>query len=121
MPKEESKQEGSKAQAPKELANDSSKNVPRFEFIDNPHAPEYFVSTISGARFDFSGSNLTLTFESHRDNHESDADRRAINRVVNLRVVMSVQSAAQLTGFLQDTLTKAALNQAQKPPEQPLQ
>lgn len=103
------------------MPNDDRKeaSTPPILLVDDPHAPEFFASALTGAGFD--GPNIRMTFESARHSHEADPARTAINRVVNVRVVMSIPQAIQMVGFLQNFLANATLNQTQKPPDQPMQ
>jgi hypothetical protein len=87
------------------------------QFIDNPHAPEFFVSHIAGGAYD--DPNVHLTFASTRVSHQVTPG--PTNTVVNLRIVMSIPAAVQMAAFLQEFLSAARLNATQKPAEQPMQ
>lgn len=80
-------------------------------FIDNPHAPEVFVSFISGAAFD--GPNVRLTFASSRVNHVSAPG--PVNNVVNARLVMSIQSVENMVDFLHKFLAASQANNDRPP------
>lgn len=95
---------------------DDTKNE-QFPFINDPHAPEFFVTGIAGAQFD--GPNVRLTFTSMRSSH--DPQNTVTNHVVNLRVVMSTSSAVYLAEFVQKFAGSSQLNATDKPPDQPLQ
>lgn len=80
-------------------------------FLDNPNAPEFFVSSLAGLAAE--GPNIRLTFASNRTNHTSDPAPTA--RVVNLRVVMSAAALHDLTLFLGKWQAASNLIAAQKP------
>ena len=86
-------------------------------FIDDPKAPEVFASFVSGVAFD--GPNIRITFSSSRVNHVTTPG--PVNNVVNLRLVMSIQSVQNMVGFLNEFLKTAELNATQKPQDQILQ
>jgi hypothetical protein len=83
-----------------------------FPFVDDPSAPEFFVSWLKGAGFD--GPNVRLTFVSMRVNHAQNPG--VPNEVVNVRLVMSVDAAQNMRAFLDQFLQTAALNAIPRPP-----
>lgn len=86
-------------------------------FVDDPQAHEVFVSECAGAAFD--NGNVRLTFAAYRVNHASNPGQ--VSRVVNLRIVIPIPNAIAMADFMRSFLQASALNQTQKPPEQPLQ
>jgi hypothetical protein len=81
------------------------------QFVDDPHAPEFFVSFIAGTAFD--GPNIRLTFASSRVDHSIAPG--PIKNVANVRIVMSIQAAQNMRDFLSSFLSTAELNATQKP------
>lgn len=101
----------------KELLAQAPQAIVKPEFVDDPHAPEYFSSFLCGAAFD--NPNVRLTFASSRVNHATDS--AVPKTVVNLRVVMSIPAAHQMMQFLTQFLQKANLNAIQKPANEQMQ
>ena len=85
----------------------------KFQFLDNPHAPEYFASGVSG--FLVNLGNIHITFESARVNHLTNP--APVNRVVIARIVMPVAGAQALALGLYDFLRKQGLDPVPPPPE----
>ena len=69
-------------------------------FVDDPHAPEIFVSAVTG--YFCLTPNVILTFESARVDHS--ASPGPINRVVVARLAMSIPAAQALALGLHDFL-----------------
>ena len=86
-------------------------------YVDDPQAPEIFASFINGIAFD--GPNARMTFACSRVNHENTPGN--VSTVVNLRLVMSIDSAINMADFIKRFLETAALSQASKPADQSLQ
>lgn len=84
--------------------------------VDNLHAPEIFASLLADVSFD--GPNVRISFASNRFNPATGA---VDHDVINLRVVMSLQSAAQAAKFLLDRISAANLAVTPVPSDQPMQ
>lgn len=69
-------------------------NPPEGHFIDNPLAPEVFITGVSGYVISPNGAVVTLTLESARVDHSSDPG--PVNRVVIGRVTMPTSVAQNL-------------------------
>lgn len=79
---------------------------PPVNFVDDPQAPETFVSGISGV-FHVNGI-VSVTLESHRVDHSTAPG--PVNRVVVQRLVMPVSAAQALVVGLNDFLDKQGLS-----------
>jgi hypothetical protein len=88
-----------------DICNMADEQVP-IEFIDNPHAPEIFVSGISGLFM--SGENVVITFESARVNHSKSPG--PVNRVVIARAALTVPAAQALVLGLNAFLEQNSLS-----------
>jgi hypothetical protein len=86
--------------------------------IDNPHAPEIFITDVPG--FWLYQGNVHLTLEATRVNHNGDSGP-VNNRVVVARVVMPVACAQKLAASLYDFLKTRGLDPVPKPIDIPLQ
>ncbi|MEQ8693817.1 MAG: hypothetical protein RIC85_00610 [Gammaproteobacteria bacterium] len=76
------------------------------QFIDNPHAPEFYADSVSGA-FMLHG-NVRLTFESGRVDHITTPG--PVNRVVSGRLVMPRHAIKNLRDFLSNFLNDEELH-----------
>jgi hypothetical protein len=75
-------------------------------FIDNPHAPEVYVTGISGLFL--SAGNIVITFESARIDHGQEPG--PLNRVVIARAVFTAQAAQGLVLGLNQFLEQHGLS-----------
>jgi hypothetical protein len=80
--------------------------TPTVNFIDNPNAPEIYVSGATG--FFVSNGNVTITFESARADHSESPG--PVYRTVVGRLVMPAASAQGLAVGLFDFLEKQGFN-----------
>jgi hypothetical protein len=75
-------------------------------FIDDPQAPEIFVSGISGVFL--TGANVAIALESVRVDHTTQPG--PINRVVVGRIVLTVEAAQRLVVGLNAFLEEKGLS-----------
>lgn len=81
-------------------------------FVDNPMAPEVFVSEVTG--YFINSGVMRVAFASARVNHETSPG--PINRIVNLRLVMPVVVAQALAVGLYDFLKRQGVPPPDLPP-----
>ncbi len=79
---------------------------PKVGFVDNPHAPDIFVSGIAGLYM--TGGNVAVTLERHRVNHSTVEGSR--QRVVVGRVVLTAAAAQNLVVVLNNFLEANGLS-----------
>ena len=82
------------------------------EFMDDPHAPEFFASEASG--FFVNEGVVHITFESARVNHERTPG--PVKRVVIGRLAMPIPAMQRLAIGLYDFLKKQGLDPVPPPP-----
>ena len=90
---------------------------PPNNFVDDPHATEIFASAAVG--FMVGSGTIHVTFVSTRVNHETYPG--PINRVVNLRLVMSTLGAQEMAVELYDFLKANGLDPAPRPASSKMQ
>ena len=79
---------------------------PKTVYVDNPHAPDIFVSDISGLFM--TGGNVAVTLERHRVNHGKPGSVR--ERVAAARLVLTAQAAQNLVLLLNTFLEQHGLS-----------
>ena len=80
--------------------------APPVRFLDNPHAPEVFASSVTG--FANVLGNIAITFESVRIDHSTSPG--PVNRVVIARLIMPISAAQGFVLGLNDYLQKQGLD-----------
>ncbi len=91
--------------------------VPRIEYIDNPHAPEVFADEAYG--FFVNAGNIHVTFTALRVNHAINPG--PVNRIVIGRLVMPIGGAQAFASGLYDFLKKKRLDPVATPEKEKLQ
>jgi len=89
----------------------ADKKTTDIAFVDNPNAPELYASGATG--FFVSNGAITITLESVRADHGSDAG--PLSRVVVGRLVMPVAGAQGLAIGLFDFLEKQGFKYERQP------
>lgn len=80
----------------------------KLAFVDNPAAPEVFVSYLKGFAVD--GQNVHLTFVSVRTNHETSPGPQS--ETVCLRLVMAAAAVQNMVEFLAAAAAQPPAGQA---------
>ena len=90
---------------------------PGVTFVDDPHAPEHFVSGVSGIWV--IAGNVHITVESVRIDHITQPG--PVNHVVIGQLVMPVGAAQALAAQLYGCLQQQGLNSVPIPPKEKMQ
>ncbi len=90
---------------------------PKMPIVDDPHAPEIFVSEVVGTWLN--SDVVRIAFASARGDHSSP--RGQINRVVNLRLAMPVPAAKSLAAELFSYLKQQGHDPVPAPPKGEMQ
>jgi hypothetical protein len=86
-------------------------------FVDDPKAPEFFATGLSG--FLVNEGNIHLTFEAVRVNHVTSPG--PVNRVVVVRLILPILATQRLVVGLYDFLKNSGLDPAPTPPKDKMQ